>query len=113
MGPDWSRSDPTFGAFLQHVEPHLWDKLLVHLDGLLHQTLNDSFGRGVQAQLEAFLIARFLPVVCLVVILLTRWPICLPVPSPAGARNISAATQYPFAPTRTPSRPKLLTETGT
>jgi len=38
------------GGFLQHLEPHLPDKLFIHLDALLCQSVNDPSWRGMQAQ---------------------------------------------------------------
>jgi hypothetical protein len=55
-GHDWKRDppgnlgEPAGRHPLQHVEPHEPDKLLVHQDALLSQSVDDRLWRGVQAE---------------------------------------------------------------
>jgi hypothetical protein len=41
---------PGVRRFLHKLEPHLPDEMLIDVDALLHQSVDDHLGRGVQAQ---------------------------------------------------------------
>ena len=71
-------ADPDARGFLQQLEFHEADKLLIDLDALLHQDMGYRLGRGVQAQAVKGVPDRsFLAGGAHVVILLTAWPTCL------------------------------------
>src|SRR5262249_32316997 len=77
QGPGSPGDNLSFGTSLEQLDPHLPDKLLADLNALLCQSINDAFGRGVQAEAEEGVSDRsFLAGGAHVGILPTGWPTC-------------------------------------